>query len=204
MTARLEIEIEGRPFERAEAELAVAGIFRDDRPLRGGAARADWRLCGRLSELVRDGHLTGACGEALLLPSFGRLGAPRLLILGLGERARFRLTAAQDATREAVGRALDLGVGELVFAPPGIAPDDIPRHAQAILGGALEAMQARPSSSSPLSLRLLAPAAESSRVGLAVDAAIRAGLAGGAQVTLRVPGRVPLEARHPKGGHASL
>jgi len=199
MSPRLQIELETRPFERAAAELAVAGIFRDDRPLRGGAARADWRLCGRISELVLAGDLSGERGEALLLPGFGRLGAPRLLILGLGERARFRLTSAQDATRDAVARALDLGVAELALAPPGVAPDDIPRHAPALLGGAVEALQGR---AQGLSLRLLAPAGESTRVSVALEAAVRA--LGDVAVAFRAPGRSASEGLYPKGGQASL
>jgi hypothetical protein len=199
MSPRLQIEIETRPFERAAAELAAAGIFRDDRPLRGGAARADWRLCGRISQMLVAGDLSGERGEALLLPGFGRLGSPRLLIIGLGERARFRLTSAQDAVREAVGRALDLGVVDLALAPPGIAPDDIPRHAQALVGGAVEALQGR---ARGLSLRLLAPPTESGRAAAALDAAVKA--LGEGVVAFRVPGRGTSEAGYPKGGQASL
>lgn len=56
----------------------------DERPLTGAAGYVDWRLCGQLSRLLVDGFFKGARGESLLLPSNGRIGAPRVVVLGLG------------------------------------------------------------------------------------------------------------------------
>ncbi len=139
MSGTLDIELEGRPLDRIEADLAVAGLFSDDRPLRGGAGRVDWRLCGLISELMCAGQLRGERGEAVLLPSSGRLRAPRILLLGLGERSGFGVACSREVMRDAVSRGLALGVRRLAVAPLGIEPDDFPRHAQAVLSGALEA-----------------------------------------------------------------
>jgi Cytosol aminopeptidase family, N-terminal domain len=59
-------------------------VSEDERPLGGAAGFADWRLCGQLSRLLVDGFFRGTRGESLLLPSNGRIGAPRLVVLGLG------------------------------------------------------------------------------------------------------------------------
>lgn len=59
-------------------------VTEDERPLTGAAGYVDWRLCGQLSRLLVDGFFKGARGESLLLPSNGRIGAPRVVILGLG------------------------------------------------------------------------------------------------------------------------
>ena len=59
-------------------------VSEDERPLGGAAGFADWRLCGQLSRLLADGFFRGTRGESLLLPSNGRIGAPRLVVLGLG------------------------------------------------------------------------------------------------------------------------
>lgn len=56
----------------------------DERPLTGAAGYADWRLCGQLSRLLVDGFFKGGRGESLLLPSGGRIGASRVVVLGLG------------------------------------------------------------------------------------------------------------------------
>ena len=59
-------------------------VSEDERPLVGAAGFTDWRLCGQLSRLLVDGFFKGSRGESLLLPSGGRIGAPRLVVLGLG------------------------------------------------------------------------------------------------------------------------
>ena len=56
----------------------------DERPLTGASGYVDWRLCGQLSRLLVDGFFQGSRGESLLLPSSGRIGAPRVVVLGLG------------------------------------------------------------------------------------------------------------------------
>ncbi len=59
-------------------------VTEDERPLPGAAGYVDWRLCGQLSRLLVDGFFKGSRGESLLLPSSGRIGAPRVVVLGLG------------------------------------------------------------------------------------------------------------------------
>jgi hypothetical protein len=167
---RAEIEIVHRPLERMQADLVVVGIFSDDRPLRGGAARVDWRLCGRISALLESGVLTGDRSEAVLMPSPGSLRAPRILLLGLGERRSFRIASAQEVMRDAAARCLDLTLERLAIAPIGIASDDFPRHAQALVAGLAEALSA---SRGALQLRLAIPTHESDRAHQALETALR-------------------------------
>jgi hypothetical protein len=135
VTAPILVELTDRPLERVDSEIAVAGFFSDERPLRGGAARADWRLCGGLSRRIVDGDLTGESGEALLIACGRALRSPRLLMLGLGDRRTFDTRRAADATRAAIARCLRLRCPRIALSPLGIAPDDLPRHAEALLAG---------------------------------------------------------------------
>jgi hypothetical protein len=151
VSVELFLELEALPFERAEAELAAAAFFADERPLRGAAGRADWRLCGQVSELLLAGRATGAPGEAILLSSQSRLRAPRLLLLGLGQRADFEPAAVGRAAAQLVRRACGLGARSLLLAPPGVAPHDLPIHADPFLAGVLAALS---SASGALRLRL--------------------------------------------------
>lgn len=189
MSSALRITLESRPLERAEAEIAVAGFFQDHRPLRGGAARVDWRLCGLLSELLMKGELTGERGEAVLMPSARHLRAPRILLLGLGAQAEYRVTAAQDLMRDATERCLALGLSRVAMAPLGIASDDLPRHAQAVVGGALEATRA---AERALDLTLTVAATEVDRSEHALEAAVRA--ANAPELQVRSAPRAPLPA----------
>jgi hypothetical protein len=63
----------------------VLPVFKDDRPLRGAAGLADWRLCGRLSRLVKSNKATAEAGETMLLPPGRRLRFQRVLWFGLGD-----------------------------------------------------------------------------------------------------------------------
>jgi hypothetical protein len=132
------VELESTPLERCEVDLVVAGFFRDERPLRDAAAAIDWRFCGLLSEQLTQGVIAGDPGEAVLLPSYGRMRAPRVLLLGLGSRAKYRLPRLVAASRAAFRRSVDLGARSLALTPLGIAPDDFLRNADSLLTGALE------------------------------------------------------------------
>jgi hypothetical protein len=154
VSAVLGVEIESGPIERVPADLSVVGIFAGDRPLRGGAGRTDWRLCGRLSRLRSAGELSGRWGEAVLVQTFGGLGSPLVVALGLGDQSVFGLREQASAARAAVGRALALGASSVAL-PLGWGEegrvDDLLR---ATLAGAGRALEDRPSS---VLLRLAVP-----------------------------------------------
>lgn len=182
MSAGIELALTSRPLERAEGEIAVAGFFIDERPLRGGAARADWRLCGGLSHRIESGDLSGKSGEALLIGCGRALAAPRLLLLGLGDPKAFDQVRVSDEIRRAMDRCLKLGLSRIALSPLGIAADDIPRHASALVAGILDAWQA---STRPMTLRLCVPAAEIPAVQRALDEAHQA--ANAQAFTIRAP-----------------
>jgi hypothetical protein len=152
--ATLVVTIDAAPLEHAQVDVLVAPFFASDRPLRGPAARIDWRLCGLLSERLAEQRVAGALGDGVLLPSGGRLRAPLLLALGLGPKDAFRTSTLRRAGHEAVRRliALRAGVGaialladESVGLPAGTA-------AGALIEGAADALAEQPSA---LALRLI-------------------------------------------------
>jgi leucyl aminopeptidase len=93
-------------------------VWSDVLPLRGAAGLLDWRLCGRLSQMIHDGRFSGAVGEKLLLAT-NRVRWQRVLALGVGESGVFgedHLRQAMDGCLEAVRR---LGGHSLALALPG-------------------------------------------------------------------------------------
>ena len=108
-------------WDQEEGQALLLTLFSDERPLRGAAGLADWRLCGRLSRLLKQGRLTGRRGETLMLPPGRRLPFPRVLVFGLGDSARFsEETYCQHVRwmRDVAGRA---GVSTYALQPPGRA-----------------------------------------------------------------------------------
>ena len=149
MSPRAELGLESHPLDAIEADVVVAGFFLEDRPLRGGVGRVDWRLCGQVSKMLANDEIVAERGTALLLAATGAFEAPRILLLGLGSRADFALTVAQDLMREAMGRCIDLGVRRIALAPLGVPSDDLERHFPALVGGVVEALRARAQVSGP-------------------------------------------------------
>jgi hypothetical protein len=65
-------------------DVDAIGVFvGPERPLQGFAGFADWRLCGAISRQIRTGLFGAAHGEALLLPSGGRIAPARVFCFGL-------------------------------------------------------------------------------------------------------------------------
>lgn len=91
-----------RALDECQADVLALTLFSDQRPLRGLAGLVDWRMCGALSRWARSGFVTGTWGERVLVPSQGRLTFPRLLVLGLGKRERYREDRAQAAAMAAI------------------------------------------------------------------------------------------------------
>jgi hypothetical protein len=117
----LALEIETARLDRVIVDALVTPYFACDRPLRGPAARADWRLCGVLSDRLQREELTGERGEAALFPTGGRMRSPLLLAMGLGPRSDFGEGALREVAESATAKLLGLRSGVAGIALPGEA-----------------------------------------------------------------------------------
>jgi len=99
-------------------ELLVAPFFSDERPLRGAAGLCDWRMCGRLSRLILAERISGARGEAILLPG-RRLAFPKLLLFGMGASEEFAESMFRWVAREIAGVTRRLGIHRYAVPLPG-------------------------------------------------------------------------------------
>jgi len=201
VSASLTVEIDAGPIERARADVAVVFLFDSDRPLRGGAGRADWRMCGRLSKLLVAGRLTGARGEAVLMATDGGMAAPRVIALGVGARNTFDADACAELGAQAVDRARRLAAKTLALPLPDPHAGDLSlaERIEALVEGAVRALA---EVSADLRLRLVPPGAEVGRADKAL-AELVSKLRPGA-VELRVAR--PAQARRvpdPQGGQPS-
>ena len=110
----------------------VVPVWSDIRPLRGAAGLLDWRLCGRLSQMIRDGRVSGAPQEKLLLVT-NRVPWRRVLAVGVGVSTSFD----EDAFRSTIDCTLQalrgIGASSIAMALPGrdidlIRPDRAVRN----------------------------------------------------------------------------
>jgi hypothetical protein len=173
MRSTLALEVgDSESLARVGAEVAVAGFFRDQRPLRGGAGLADWRLCGFVSRLLLAERAAGEIGEAVLTTTHGRLRADRLLLVGLGSRQRFGLDAHRAAVERLLERLIDLGAtSAAVDLPPPAADTPLETLAESFVDGACNVLDAR---TARFLLRVVAPPGTASRMRQALDQAAAA------------------------------
>jgi hypothetical protein len=163
LSVALAIEIETARLDQVIVEVLVTPFFACDRPLRGPAARADWRLCGLLSNRLERRELTGAQGEAALFPTGGRMRTPLLLALGLGTRSEFGEERLREVARNATERLIGLrsGVAGIALPAEAVSRLDTRRAAGLVLEGIAGALTER---SSALRLRLVVSPEEAGRV----------------------------------------
>ncbi len=103
---------------------ALAVFVGPEHPLQGLAGYTDWRLCGLLSRAIRDAWYRPEDGEALLLPSGGRVAVPRIFCFGLPTAPRDDAAFAAQCRRlcQAMHKAGSTQwAGALPPLPPGVA-----------------------------------------------------------------------------------
>jgi leucyl aminopeptidase len=143
LSAALVVELHEGPIERIRTDLVIVGFAPEDRPLRRGAGRADWRLCGSLWNLISSEKLSGALGEVALLSARGALRAPLLLAVGLGPRGGLAVEAWRDLGRDAIARALGLRAESAVLDLAADAADAGSEATRALFCGAAMAVAER-------------------------------------------------------------
>ena len=108
-----------RKLDGLDVEVFASCFHEDERPLRGAAGLLDWRLCGRLSQLVRARKMEGTKGEIILLPTKGRASFERILMVGAGPSATVDSDVAMQTLR-VLFHALDgLKIRRVALALPG-------------------------------------------------------------------------------------
>ena len=107
------------PVDKIEADVIALTFFEDERPLRGVAGMADWRMNGALSRLIMKETLCGREGESLLISTDGRLLSPRLMLFGLGDSKSFDGKRFQGLLSTFVGTVAKLKFSRVAVTIPG-------------------------------------------------------------------------------------
>ena len=125
-------------LDELDSEVLACAVWSDARPSHGVAGLCDFRLSGRISALEREGLITGALGEVVLMPGKPRLTFDKLILFGAGPREAFD----EETFRRVVLKMLEtmegLSTRVLVTELPGRHEDIIPaeRAADILLASA--------------------------------------------------------------------
>jgi len=108
-------------WDETARDTLVLPVFKDDRPLRGAAGLADWRMCGRLSRLIKSNRASADAGEAMLLPPGRRLRFSKLLWFGLGDAKGYSDDRFRKDLAWILGVVRRAGITEWTMQAPGRA-----------------------------------------------------------------------------------
>jgi hypothetical protein len=114
-----------RRIDDTPAEVIACAVWSDERPAQGLAGLLDWRLAGRVSRLTRSRFVDGSAGEVLCVQGRPRLPFDKVLVMGLGERAKFDEEAYRAAAAVLLRTLAGLGVRRAVVELPGRGSDAI-------------------------------------------------------------------------------
>lgn len=96
-----------QPIDKLDCELLVLMHYENQVPFHGLLGLIDWRLNGRLSQLVIENHFSGKAKEMILMPAEHRFRAQKMILLGLGQHEHFRenhISQVFDYTFETIDR----------------------------------------------------------------------------------------------------
>ncbi|MBV8763000.1 MAG: hypothetical protein JO257_37285 [Deltaproteobacteria bacterium] len=117
-------------WDETARDTLVLPVFKDDRPLRGAAGLADWRLCGRLSRLLKSNKASADEGETMMLPPGRRLRFSRVMWFGLGDAKGYSDDRFRRDLTWILWVAKEAGATDLALQAPGRASGLIgARHA---------------------------------------------------------------------------
>lgn len=109
----MEIQVVQGSITEEAVDLVVVNLFQGVTEPGGATGAVDRALDGAIRDLITAGDFAGKAGETALLYTRGALPAPRVLVVGLGEPAKFGLGVARDAAAIAARKARELGVNTL-------------------------------------------------------------------------------------------
>ncbi len=120
------------------ADCIVVNLFEGVSEPEGAADAVDQALGGAIRRLLRSGDFSGKSGSTSLLYSAGALPAERVLLVGLGQAAKFDLQAARKASG-AASKALakHSGIKHAATLVPGADGLDLQDCTQALVEGML-------------------------------------------------------------------
>lgn len=124
----MQIRLQKIPLEKLACDLLVVNEFEGIKKPGGGTGAVDKALGGVLSAVMDDQHFKAEEGQTLLVPTFGKIPAKKVLIAGLGQREKFDVDGVRKAAAVVIKHAKALKakvVGTILHGAGrgGIAPE---------------------------------------------------------------------------------
>ena len=92
----MKLSLISEPPEKLKTECLAIGLFQEE-PLPADVRKLDSALNGAINSLLKNKDFKGELNETYIFPSLGKLGAKRVLLVGLGKKNEFSFDMARQA-----------------------------------------------------------------------------------------------------------
>jgi len=114
----IEVELKTRKvdFSKCETDLLAAGQFSDAKVLDKLSGELNSRLDGAIERLIKLGDFKGKEGTSAIVYGNGKIGAKRVLLVGLGEKKKATLDTIRKAAANVANKAVAMKVEAISLA----------------------------------------------------------------------------------------
>lgn len=135
----MELKVTSGAIAAIETGAIILGIFEGITSPEGDLAEVDRALDGAITLLIRQGEIKGKLNEITLVHTFGRLLAPRVVVVGLGKAEQLNGEKVRGAVAEVCKFLRQKGAAEIATVLMGVEKGQITAEssAQLITEGAL-------------------------------------------------------------------
>ncbi|MEO0106177.1 MAG: M17 family peptidase N-terminal domain-containing protein, partial [candidate division WOR-3 bacterium] len=138
----MEIKILNQSILDFDGDIIIVNLFEGVKIPGGGTGAVDKALDGAITEMIKKEEITGKLGETAVFPTFGKLKASKVMVVGLGKSDKFgieEIRKASGSAAMAVKRAKAKKVGTILHGA-GIGGIDPEVASQALSEGTLLAL----------------------------------------------------------------
>jgi leucyl aminopeptidase len=120
-----------------ECDVAVVNLFRGVKFPGGATGAVDKALDGAITEAIAEAEFEGNLGDTLFLPGEGKVSAKEVLVIGLGDSAKFDYEAVEKVSQAAISASVAKGASTVatIIHGGGIGGLDMIQSAKAIVKG---------------------------------------------------------------------
>lgn len=115
-----------REIEKLRCDSMCLFMFEESFPLMGLSGIVDWRMCGMISKLLKEGTIRGGEKESFLVPTRPRLPVEKLFGFGMGKVHDFHSARVEEIVEEAFSVLKKASVHSTSLQLPGRCRDLYP------------------------------------------------------------------------------
>ena len=108
----MDIKIKIGTVEKESAEILVFYLYEDVKTIGGPIAYCDKALNSTISELIKKKEFAGKLNKTTVLPTYGRLHAKRIMLVGLGMKKDVTPDKIRQAAGVTASTVRDMGINE--------------------------------------------------------------------------------------------